>query len=158
MESPNAVSCLVFHKTEGMSKVALFMRMKFVIRDPLHQIQEAPALYQHNILTYDTACKIFIIAPHPQSSFSAGLNFHVYIYSYQLPKCNRSDKINNKLVAIQALILVFFIGGRPLSRIHKCQGQSHDWSRDALLVHLFSRRYLGEKSPISRREIGEKSL
>ena len=66
------------------------------------------------------------------------------------------------------LYRVFFIGGRPLSRIHKYQGQSHDLSRDALLVYLFSRRYLAEKStrnhcnvnradfsPISWREIGD---
>ena len=57
--------------------------------------KEAPVLYQHNILAYDTACKIFIIAPHPQSSCSAGLNFHKYIYSYQLPTCNRSRSTTN---------------------------------------------------------------
>ena len=35
----------------------------------------------------------------------------------------------------------------------KVNHMTGQWSRDALLVHLFSRQYLGEKSAISQREI-----
>ena len=59
---------------------------------------------------------------------------------------------NNKLVAIQSISLLHRRAS-IIKKIHKCQGQSHDWSRDALLVHLFSRRYLGDFSARNRREI-----
>ena len=89
--SLNAVSYTKYWgcQVKGMSKVALFTRMNFV-NSSSSDTRSSDIINQHNIIAYDTACIIFIIASLIHNC--RFLQDSTFTYSYQLPTCNQSDK------------------------------------------------------------------
>ena len=99
MESPNAVSYLVFPKSKGVSKVALFMRMKFVNSASSDTRSSNIRLHQRCILAYDTACIILIFYNSPSSTIVVFCGTQFSRISISCPHAIDPTS-NNKLMAI----------------------------------------------------------